>query len=119
MEQSIELRLTKAVNGKLFTTDFNLARVAELQSVACVNITELATRMKPVVMAGDIIPLKITREGKDKGQGVGYMTDGTMIVVNQAHHLVGQQVHVLVTSLLQTGAGVIIFAEVKEESRAA
>jgi uncharacterized protein YacL len=113
------VRLTRAVNGKLLTTDFNLARVAELQSVACVNIAELATRMKPVVMAGDVLQTKITREGKDKGQGVGYLNDGTMIVVNQAQHLVGQQVYAQVTSLLQTGAGVIIFAEVKEEGRAA
>ena len=113
MEQSIELRLTKAVNGKLFTTDFNLARVAELQSVACVNITELATRMKPVVMAGDIFPLKITREGKDKGQAVGYLNDGTMVVVNHAAPMIGQQVEVQIQSSLQTGAGIILFGDVR------
>jgi uncharacterized protein YacL len=108
------VRLTKALNGKLFTTDFNLAKVAELQSVSCVNIAELATKLKTVVLPGEVLHLRIAREGKDKGQGVGYLNDGTMVVINQAGHLIGQSAHVQVTSLLQTGAGVIIFAEVKQ-----
>jgi uncharacterized protein YacL len=109
------VRLTKAVSGKLFTTDFNLAKVAELQGVPCVNISEVALKMKPVVMPGDILQLKIAREGKDKGQGVAYLNDGTMVVVNHAQPLIGQQVRVQVSTLLQTGAGVIIFAELKTE----
>jgi uncharacterized protein YacL len=113
------VRLTKAVGGKLFTTDFNLAKVAELQSVPCVNLAEVATRMKPVILPGEVLQLRIAREGKDKGQGVGYMNDGTMVVVNHAQEFIGQSIPVQVTSLLQTGAGVIIFAEVKHPESAA
>ena len=108
------IRLTKASGGKLFTTDFNLTKVAELQSVPCVNVSEVATKMKPVVLPGEVLHMRIAREGKDKGQGVGYLNDGTMVVVNHAQHLIGQSVHVQVTSLLQTGAGVIIFADVRQ-----
>jgi uncharacterized protein YacL len=108
------VRLTKILGAKLFTTDFNLAKVAELQNVPCVNVSELATKLKPVVLPGEVLHLRIAREGKDRGQGVGYLNDGTMVVINQAQHLIGQTVHVQVTSLLQTGAGVIIFAEVKQ-----
>jgi uncharacterized protein YacL len=109
------LRLAKAVGGKLYTTDFNLAKVAELQSVPCVNITDVAAKMKPVVLPGDVLQLKIVREGKDKGQGVAYMNDGTMVVVNHAQPFIGQQARAQVSSLLQTGAGVIIFADLKQE----
>lgn len=113
------VRLTKAVGGKLFTTDFNLAKVAELQSVPCVNIGELVAKLKPAIVPGEVLQIRIAREGRDKGQGVGYLNDGTMIVVNHAHHLVGQTTPVQVTSLLQTGAGVIIFADVRQPETAA
>ncbi len=108
------VRLTKAVSGKLFTTDFNLTKVAELQSVPCVNVAEVAAKLKMVILPGEILHLRIVREGKDKGQGVGYLNDGTMVVINHAQHLIGQITYVSVTSLLQTGAGVIIFADVKQ-----
>src|SRR5262245_3880479 len=107
------LQLTRNLGAKLYTTDFNLGKVAELQRIPYVNLTELATALKPTVLPGEILTLRLVREGKDKGQGVGYMNDGTMVVVNQAQHLVGQQVQAQVTSLLQTGAGVIIFADLK------
>jgi uncharacterized protein YacL len=113
------VRLTKASGGKLFTTDFNLAKVAELQSVPCVNVSEVAAKMKPVVLPGEVLHLRIAREGKDKGQGIAYLNDGTMVVINHAQHLIGQTAHVQVTSLLQTGAGVIIFADVKQPDSAA
>lgn len=108
------VRLTKALGGKLFTTDFNLAKVAELQNVPCVNVAEVATKLKMVILPGEVLHLRIAREGKDKGQGVGYLNDGTMVVINHAQHLIGQTAYVVVTSLLQTGAGVIIFADVKQ-----
>ena len=108
------VRLTKALNGKLFTTDFNLTKVAELQGVPCVNIAEIASKLKMVMLPGEVLHIRIAREGKDKHQGVGYLNDGTMIVVNHAHHLLGQSAYVTVTSLLQTGAGVIIFADLKQ-----
>jgi len=113
------VRMTKAVGGKLFTTDFNLARVAELQNVSCVNVGEIAAKLKPVVLPGEVMHLRIAREGKDKGQGVGYLNDGTMVVVNHAQPLIGQTAHIQVTSLLQTGAGVIIFADIKQPESAA
>lgn len=107
------VRLAKALNARLYTTDYNLAKIAELQSVGCVNMSELANLMKTVILPGEVLNLRIVREGKDKGQGVGYLADGTMVVVNQGQALVGQQAQVQVQSLLQTGAGVIVFAEVK------
>jgi uncharacterized protein YacL len=113
------VRLTKAVGGKLFTTDFNLAKVAELQNVACVNMAEVATKMKPVILPGEVLNIRVAREGKDKGQGVGYLNDGTMVVINHAQHLIGQTTYAQVTSLLQTGAGVIIFADLKQPDSAA
>jgi len=107
------VRLTRALDAKLFTNDYNLGKVAELQSVRYMNINELAKSMRPTTLPGDSFNLKIVREGKDKGQGVGYLNDGTMVVVNQAQSLIGQQVEVQVQSLVRTGAGVIIFADVK------
>lgn len=107
------VKLARALDAKLYTNDFNLAKVAELQSVRYVNLNELANSLKPVILPGEAFALRIVREGKDKGQGVGYLNDGTMVVVNQAQSLIGQQVQVQVQSLLQTGAGVIVFAELK------
>jgi uncharacterized protein YacL len=107
------VRLANALGAKLFTTDFNLGKVAELQSVPYVNINELANALKAVILPGESLSLRVVREGKDKGQGIGYLSDGTMVVVNQAQSLIGQQVEVQIQSLLQTGAGVIVFADVK------
>ena len=107
------VRLARNLGAKLFTNDYNLGKIAELQSVPHVNIHEVAKAFKTVLIPGEMLNLKIVREGKDKGQGVGYLVDGTMVVVNQAQNLVGQQVEVQVQSLLQTGAGVIVFADVK------
>jgi uncharacterized protein YacL len=107
------VRLAKTLGAKLFTTDYNLGKIAEIQSVAYVNIAELATRMKPAILPGEVLSLRLVRDGKEKGQAVGYLADGTMVVVNQGHSLIGQQAQVEVTTLVQTGAGVIIFAEVK------
>jgi len=107
------VRLARALGAKLYTNDYNLGKVAELQSVPYVSLTELAACLKPVILPGEIFTLRIVREGKDKGQGVGYLNDGTMVVVNNAQSLIGQQVAVRVISLLQTGAGVIVFADLK------
>src|ERR1700722_18353724 len=107
------VRLARNLNAKLFTNDFNLGKIAELQSVQYVNLHEVAKAFKTVLIPGEMFHLRLVREGKDKGQGVGYLNDGTMVVVNQGHNLIGQQVDVQVQSLLQTGAGVIVFAESK------
>src|ERR1700722_165671 len=107
------VRLARVLNAKLFTNDFNLGRIAELQSVQYVNLHEVAKAFKTVLIPGEMLRLRVVREGKDKGQGVGYLNDGTMVVVNQGQNLIGQDVDVQVQSLLQTGAGVIVFAESK------
>ncbi|MCI0536455.1 MAG: hypothetical protein L0Z50_14640 [Verrucomicrobiales bacterium] len=105
------IRLAQVLGARLFTNDYNLSKIAELQKVACVNMAQLATAMKPVLAPGDAVRLRIVREGKDRGQGVGYLPDGTMVVANQAQSYVGQEVELQVQSLRQTGAGVIVFAE--------
>jgi len=107
------VQLARVLDAKLFTNDYNLGKIAELQSVAYVNLNELAQALKTVILPGEFFSLRIVREGKDKGQGIGYLSDGTMVVVNQAANLVGQQIKVQVISLLQTGAGVMVFADPK------
>ena len=105
------VRLARMLEAKLFTTDYNLGKIAELQSVRCINIHQLAASLKTSLVPGETMRLRIVREGKDKGQGVGYLNDGTMVVVNRGHGLIGQEVEVQVVSSLQTGAGVIVFAD--------
>jgi uncharacterized protein YacL len=107
------VRLARNLGAKLFTNDFNLGKIAELQKVSYVNMHELAKSMKSILLPGEMLTLRVVREGKDKGQGIGYMPDGTMVVVNNGHSYIGQQVEVQVQSLLQTGAGVIVFAELR------
>jgi uncharacterized protein YacL len=107
------VRLARNLNAKLFTNDFNLTKVAELQKVSCVNLNEVGRLMKAVLLPGEIIPLKIVREGRDKGQGIGYLPDGTMVIINNGQTHIGQQIDIEVQSTLQTGAGIIIFAEAR------
>jgi uncharacterized protein YacL len=106
--------LAKKINAKLLTNDFNLNKVAELQGVRVMNINELANAMKPVVLPGEQMIVKIIREGKEHGQGVGYLDDGTMIIVDGAQKLLNTNVEVVVSSVLQTTAGRMIFSELKE-----
>jgi uncharacterized protein YacL len=108
------IRLARNLGAKLYTNDFNLGKIAELQSVNYVNLHEVAKSLRTVLVPGEILNLRIVREGKDKGQGVGYLPDGTMVVVNNAQSAIGQQIEVHVQSLLQTGAGVIVFADYKQ-----
>ena len=108
------VRLAKATGSKLYTTDFNLGKVAELQGVKYVNMMALGAAMKSVMLPGEVVQLRLVREGKDKGQAVGYLSDGTMVVVNHGAPLIGQQAEVQIQSTLQTGAGIIVFADVKK-----
>ena len=110
------VRLAKLLNATLYTNDYNLGKIAELQHVRHVNLNELATALKPVILPGEALRLKIVREGKDKHQGVGYLGDGTMIVVNHARERVGETVDVVVSSLLQNSTGTMIFADLKKAS---
>jgi len=110
------VRLARNLNAKLFTNDSNLAKVAGLQSVLCVNLHEISHLMKTALIPGESIQLKIVREGRDKGQGIGYLPDGTMVVVNNGQSHVGHIVETRVLSTVQTGAGVLVFAEIREEA---
>ena len=110
------VRLARNLNAKLFTNDSNLAKVAGLQSVQCVNLHEVAQFMKAAMIPGEQINLKIVREGRDKGQGIGYLPDGTMVIVNNGQPHIGQQIDAHVQSTVQTGAGVLVFAEARNGS---
>jgi uncharacterized protein YacL len=110
------IELAKEVRGKIITNDSNLNKVAELQGIEVLNINELANSIKPVVLPGEEINVKILKEGKEMGQGVAYLDDGTMIVVDNGRKQMGKTVDVVVTSVLQTPAGRMIFARLKEEA---
>ncbi|MBU1077182.1 MAG: TRAM domain-containing protein [Spirochaetes bacterium] len=103
--------LGKKLNGTVVTNDFNLNKVAQIQGVQVLNINELANAVKPIVLPGEEMTILISKEGKDSDQGVGYLEDGTMVVVEKGHQYMGKKVDVVVTSVLQTTAGRMIFAK--------
>jgi len=105
--------LAKKTNGRIITNDFNLNKVAELQGIKILNINELANALKPVVLPGELMTVKIIKDGKEPGQGVAYLEDGTMIIVDNAQKYQGENVEAMVTSVLQTTAGRMIFSEIK------
>jgi uncharacterized protein YacL len=101
------------MNGILVTNDFNLNKVCEFQNVSVLNINDLANAVKPVVLPGEEMNIQVIKEGKDHHQGVAYLDDGTMIVVEEGREYIGRRIDVLVTSVLQTSAGRMIFAKPK------
>lgn len=105
------VRLAKLLGAKILTVDFNLNRVASLQGIKVLNINELANALKPVVFPGEQMQIKLIKEGKEHNQAVGYLDDGTMVVVEDARRLLGQEVKAVVTSVLQTQAGRMIFTK--------
>lgn len=107
--------LGQALKGKVLTNDFNLNKVAELQGVPVLNVNQLANAVKPVVLPGEVMNVHIMKEGKEYGQGVAYLDDGTMVVVDNAKRYVSRHIDVIVTSVLQTTAGRMIFTRLKEE----
>ncbi len=107
------IKLTKFLDGKILTNDYNLNKVCELQGVPVLNINELANAVKPVVLPGEEMNVYIVKDGKEIGQGVGYLDDGTMIVVDSGRRYIGDTITVVVTSVLQTAAGRMIFAKLK------
>ena len=107
------MRLARNLAARIYTTDYNLAKIAELQSISCVNLSEVARCLRVILLPGEVLSLKIVREGKEKNQGIGYLPDGTMVVVNHAASQIGQQVEAQVQSTHQTGAGIIVFAELR------
>jgi uncharacterized protein YacL len=110
------IELAKEDQGKIITNDSNLNKVAQLQGIEVLNINALANSLKPVVLPGEEMNVKILKEGKEMGQGVAYLDDGTMIVVDNGRKQIGKTLDVMVTSVLQTPAGRMIFARLKEES---
>lgn len=108
------LKLAQIMNGKVVTNDYNLNKVAEFQGVSVLNINELANAVKPVVLPGEEMHIQIVKDGKESGQGIAYLDDGTMIVVEGGRKHMGENLDVLVTSVLQTAAGRMIFAREKD-----
>jgi len=109
------IALAKRLTGKVITNEYNLNKVAELQGIEVLNINQLAAAVKPAVLPGELMNIKVLKEGKEYGQGIGYLEDGTMVVVDEAKKLLGKTVDVVVTSVLQTTSGRMIFAKPKEQ----
>jgi uncharacterized protein YacL len=108
------VKLAKLLEAKIMTVDFNLNRVATFQGVKVLNINELANALKPVVFPGEQMQIKLLKEGKEHNQAVGYLDDGTMVVVEEGRRLIGQEVRAVVTSVLQTQAGRMIFTKLEK-----
>ncbi len=108
------IKMATVLAGKIVTNDYNLNKIAELQGVTVLNINDLANALRPVVLPGEVMQVRITKEGKEYNQGVAYLDDGTMVVVDNARYLIGQSLKVIVTSVLQTSAGRMIFAKFEE-----
>lgn len=112
------VKLAKLVNGVVVTNDFNLNKVCELQKVPVLNINDLANAVKPIVLPGEEMHVQVIKDGKEHDQGIAYLDDGTMIVVEGGHDYIGKNIEVLVTSVLQTSAGRMIFAKPKMYEKA-
>ena len=110
------IELAKVYEGKIITNDFNLNKVAQLQGVEVLNINELANALKPIVLPGETMKVFILKEGKEYNQGVAYLDDGTMVVVDNARKMIGKTIDVSVTSVLQTTAGKMIFGKWDERN---
>src|SRR6202012_137072 len=108
------LELAKQLDAKIVTNDFNLNKVAHLHHVEVLNINDLANALKPVVLPGEKMNIAILKEGKEYNQGVGYLDDGTMVVVDHARRMIGRSVEISVTSVLQTASGKMIFGKMDE-----
>ena len=113
------IELAKAYEAKIITNDFNLNKVAQLQGVEVLNINELANSLKPIVLPGEIMKVFILKEGKEYNQGVAYLDDGTMVVVDNARKAIGKTIDISVTSVLQTTAGKMIFGKFDERQLSA
>jgi len=110
------IELAKLYEGKIITNDFNLNKVAQLQGVEVLNINELANSLKPIVLPGETMKVFILKEGKEYNQGVAYLDDGTMVVVDNARKMIGKTIDISVTSVLQTTAGKMIFGKWDERT---
>jgi uncharacterized protein YacL len=111
------IELAKHLEAKIVTSDFNLNKVAQVRGVGVLNINDLANSLRPVVLPGEKMRIVVMKEGKEYDQGVGYLDDGTMVVVDHARRLIGRSVEIAVTSVLQTTSGKMIFGRLDEASR--
>ncbi len=109
------IALARLISAKIITNDLNLSKIAELQEVAVLNINEISNVLKPVVLPGESLNLFIVKEGKEHNQGITYLDDGTMVVIEGGRRFIGKTIEIVVTSVLQTTAGRMIFAKPKEE----
>src|SRR5699024_11031990 len=108
------LKLAREMRGVVVTNDFNLNKVADVTGVKVLNINDLAGALRPVLLPGEEMRVQVLREGKEPGQGVGYLDDGTMIIVDNGKRHIGETIDVVVTTVLQTSAGRMIFTRVKQ-----
>ena len=115
--QEVDMKLVllaKHLDGKLVTGDYNLNKVAKLHSVPVINLNDLSNALKPVFLPGERVEVRLVKQGEEDGQGIGYLDDGTMIVVEQGRPYLGKEVRIGVTSVLQTSAGRMIFGKFEE-----
>ena len=110
------VRLAKDLGARVLTTDFNLNKIAAIEGVVCLNVNDLTTALKPVVLPGESMSLFIMKEGKEREQGVGYLDDGTMVVVEDGKRHIGKRVELQVSSILQTSAGRMVFGKFRSEN---
>jgi len=110
------IELAKKLKAKIITTDYNLNKIASIQGLSVLNVNDLANALKPVMIPGETLEVDVIKEGKEPNQGVAYLTDGTMLVVEDGEKYIGKRVEVVITSLLQTSAGRMIFGRVKREA---
>ena len=118
VDQPVDLKLiklAKVLEARVCTTDFNLSRMATIQGMEILNINDLVNSVKPVIFAGEEMDIQVIKEGKEEHQGVGYLEDGTMVVVSDGRKALGQTVKVYITSALQTQAGRMIFAKLERQ----
>ena len=109
------VKLAKVLDAKVLTNDYNLNKVAELQGITILNVNELANALRPVVLPGEALEVRLIKEGKESNQAIGYLDDGTMVVVDNARRYLTQSMRVTATSVLQTAAGRMIFAKLEEK----
>ena len=105
------IKLAKDINGKILTVDYNLNRIATLEGITVLNVNDLANALKPIFLPGESFSVYVVKEGKDYNQGVGYLDDGTMVVVEDGRKFINRKIDVVVTSTLQTSSGRIIFTK--------
>jgi uncharacterized protein YacL len=108
------IELAKKMGGQIVTNDFNLSKVAQLHHVRALNLNDLANSLKPLVLPGEKMNVVVLKEGKEYNQGVGYLDDGTMVVVDHARRMIGRAVEITVTSVLQTASGKMIFGKIED-----